>query len=298
MSADVARCLRAAWQLYQKDQRRVEAAGRGRSGKHGAKSGSKRAAQPQPPPLMRSVEQIISFAGGGCCVAVSGQWLHPATGGDLAACPPATLSQSDASSPVSLHLPAAAAPFSSPAGSPQPAAGALASCARAIEDSMGLQPGAQLPLATLLERLPSDPPVTGEQRREGEGFHGRGRPGQGRTGPCQVLPLLRHLLRLQQLHALAGHLMPAAPHLLPPGPGLPWAADNVEVYKVPDSDPREKLRCAAPPACLPACPLGLSSRPARPPACLAPPASRLAAGLADAASQRANLARQPNHASS
>ena len=90
MSADVARCLRAAWQLYQKDQRRVEAAGRGRSGKHGAKSGSKRAAQPQPPPLMRSVEQIISFAGGGCCVAVSGQWLHPATGGDLAACPPAT----------------------------------------------------------------------------------------------------------------------------------------------------------------------------------------------------------------
>ena len=39
---------------------------------------------------------------------------------------------------------------------------------------MGLQPGAQLPLATLLERLPRDPPVTGEQRSEGEGFHGRG----------------------------------------------------------------------------------------------------------------------------
>ena len=71
MSADVARCLGAAWQQYQKDQRRVEAAGKGRGGKHGAKSGSKKAAPPQPPSLMRSVEQIISFAGGGCCVAGS-----------------------------------------------------------------------------------------------------------------------------------------------------------------------------------------------------------------------------------
>jgi hypothetical protein len=195
---------------------------------------------------------------------VSGQWLHPATDGDLAACLSAiTPSQSDAFFPASLHLPAAALPPPSPAGSPQPEAGALASCARAIEESMGLQPGAQLPLATLLERLPRDPPVTGEQRREGGGgFHGRCRPGRGRQDRAPALPLLCQLQRLQQLPpsrapaAAACACAPSHASCGPPSAAVPCAADKVEVYKVPDSDPREKLRCAPaclhrPPACLP-----------------------------------------------
>ena len=97
VSADVARCLGAAWQQYRKDQRRVEAAGKGRGGKHGAKSGSKKAAPPQPPPLMRSVEQTSRLQGVGAAWLgqravvlrgwVSGQWLPPATDGDPAVCP-------------------------------------------------------------------------------------------------------------------------------------------------------------------------------------------------------------------